>query len=133
MLKKRLPLLIAVLLLALALAAQAHASPRKRFDPGTQTCRIFDFESGWWGQGNKIFKARCKSCHTKDNKEGATFLYSESKSPKGWNRVFHKKRAQCYKDGHWAGLSLEEQLMLNDYLYRNGANTYDPNDAEDCG
>lgn len=131
--KKKRTLLFFTLTIFFSTSLACHASPRKRFDPGTKTCRELGFESGWWGEGNKIFKSQCKSCHTKDNKVGATFLYSESKSPKGWNRVFFRKRAKCYKDGHWAELSLEKQLLLNDYLYKNGANTYDPNDAEDCG
>ncbi len=110
-----------------------HASPKKRYDPGTQTCRVFTIDSLWWGQGAKIFQNNCKSCHYRGNKQGAPFLYSESKPPRGWNRVFEKKYPQCAKDGSWGDLTLDDQLILNDYLYRNGADTYDPNSAEDCG
>lgn len=110
-----------------------HASPKKRFDPGTKTCRVFNNDSMWWGKGAQIFKSNCKTCHVRGNDKGAPFLYSESKSPKGWNRVFFKKYPQCAKDGSWANLTLNDQLLLNDYLYRNGANTYNAYDATDCG
>ena len=114
-------------------AALVQASPKKRFDPGTKTCRILGHDSMWWGEGAKIFQNNCKSCHVRNNDKGAPFLYSESKSPKGWNRVFFKKYPECAKDGSWGNLTLNDQLKLNDYLYRNGADTYDPNDADDCG
>lgn len=123
---------LTIITFGLSLSAQA-SPPNKRYDKGTNTCRNLGFDSGWWGKGNDIFKARCKTCHTRTNQVGATFLHSESKSPTGWNRVFYRKRAKCYKAGHWTGLSLDDQLLLNDYLYRFGANTYDPNDAERCG
>ncbi|MFZ5760081.1 MAG: hypothetical protein ACOY32_10705 [Thermodesulfobacteriota bacterium] len=109
------------------------AKPAKRFDEGTQTCRIFDTNSLWWGKGAKLFQQSCKSCHVRGNDKGAPFLYAESKSPKGWNRVFFKKYPACAQDGSWAGLSPDDLLLVNDYLYRNGANTYDPNSAADCG
>ncbi len=110
-----------------------HANPKKRLDEGTQTCRVFNVDSAWWGEGAKIFKRNCKSCHFQGNDKGAPFLYSESKPPRGWNRVFFKKYPQCAKDGSWGNLTLNDQLMLNDYLFRYGADTYDPNDAESCG
>ena len=120
-------------LMVLSLTIWAQAKPAKRYDATTKTCRVFGYESGWWGAGNKIFKAKCKSCHGKNNTKGATFLHTEAKSPKGWNGVFAKKYPKCYKEGHWAGLTQEQILQLNDFLYRNGNNTYDPNNAEDCG
>lgn len=118
---------------ALLMGTEAGASPKKRWDPGSNTCRVFDFDSGWWGTGAQIWRSNCKSCHTRDNDQGAPFLYMESKSPKAWNRVFYERYPQCAKDGQWDSLTMEEMLKLNDYLYRFGANTYDPNDAEDCG
>ena len=110
----------------------ANASPTKRFDPTTKTCRIFNFDTNWWGTGSKIFKQNCKSCHYRGNDKNAPFLYTESKSPRAWNRVFYKKYPQCAKDGSW-NLELKEQLVLNDFLYKYGADTYDANDANDCG
>ncbi len=118
-------------LLSLLWAVPGQATPRKRLDPGTQTCRVFDYESGWWGEGKKIFNRKCKTCHTRDNEDGATFLHSESKTSKAWNRVFLKKNTKCYKDGSWGDISLEEQLLMNDYLYRYGDGSYNPNDEAD--
>lgn len=122
-----------VVLVGLAFAAAAGASPQQRFDSGTKTCRVFGFDSGWWGTGGQIWRSTCKSCHTRDNDKGASFLYMESKSSKGWDRVFLERYPQCAKDGEWDSLTMDEILQLNDYLYRFGANTYDPNDANDCG
>jgi hypothetical protein len=123
-------------LVALALifggAVMVQAAPNKRLDPGTQTCRILGFDSMWWGEGAKIFRNNCKSCHFRGNDKGAPFLYAESKSPEAWNRVFFQKYPQCARDGSWGELSQNDQLLLNDYLYRNGANTYNPYSA-DCG
>ena len=127
-------LISTVLLAVFCLPATGQATPKKRFDEETQTCRILDFyNSGWVSEGSKIFAESCKNCHYRDNDKGAKFLYSESKTMKGWNRVFNAKYPQCAKDGYWTGLTPEDLLKLNDYLFRNAANTYDPNDAEDCG
>ena len=120
-------------LILLSLAVCVQAKPAKRYDAGTKTCRVFGFDSGWWGEGNKVFKSHCKSCHSRNNDKGATFLHSEAKSPRGWNRVFYTKYPKCYKEGRWADLTEDQLLKLNDFLYRNGSNTYDPNNAEDCG
>ena len=112
----------------------SKATPKKRLDEATQVCRILTFQnSGWVSEGSKIFTRSCKNCHTRDNDKGATFLHSESKTMTAWNRVFLQKYPQCAKDGKWADLSQEELTKLNDYLFRNAANTYDPNDADDCG
>lgn len=113
---------------------ESQATPKKRLDEATQVCRILTFQnSGWASEGSKIFAKSCKSCHTRDNDKGATFLHSESKTMKAWNRVFLEKYPQCAKDGQWDDLSADQLLKLNDYLFRNAANTYDPNDADDCG
>ncbi|MEW6290793.1 MAG: c-type cytochrome [Thermodesulfobacteriota bacterium] len=131
--QKVIMVLVVMLALVAGSAVKGQASPDKRFDQGTQTCRILGFDSMWWGDGAKIFQNNCKSCHYRGNDKGAPFLYAESKSPEAWNRVFFKKYPQCAKDGSWGALSLGDQLKLNDYLYRNGANTYNPNTASDCG
>ncbi len=126
---------------ALAVAASlwfgptsAQASPGKRIDERTQACRVLDFyNSGWVSAGAKIFKASCQSCHFQGNDQGAPFLHSESKSMKAWNRVFTERYPQCAKTGAWAKLSDDDLQRLNDFLYRNAANTYDANSAADCG
>jgi len=116
----------------------ADARPGKRFDEGTQMCRIIadgqlDWESDHWGTGAVKFKEVCKSCHTRGNDKGAPFLYMESYGSEGWNRVFAKRRVPCKLDGSWDVLNQEELLLVNDYLYRNANDTYDPNDADSCG
>lgn len=129
------------LTMAMALAASlglavtsAHASPGKRFDERTQSCRILDFyNSGWSSKGSRIFKESCQSCHAQGNNQGAPFLHSESKSMKAWNRVFFERYPKCAKSGAWAKLSEDDLQKLNDFLYRNAANTYDANSAADCG
>ncbi len=111
--------------------AQAQASPKKRYDPTTKTCRSFTPDSFWWGAGAQTFRKTCKPCHTKAGEGG--FVHVESKTSRAWNRVFFERYPQCAKDGHWDSLSMDDMLKLNDYLYRFGAFTYDPNDADDCG
>ncbi len=136
--KKNILILAAVLITVGMTASVLQARPKKRLDERTQMCRLLsegrlDWESEPWGRGGQKFQEVCKSCHTRNNDKGAPFLYSESKMPKGWNRVFAKRRVQCARDGSWAALSEEDIQFVNDYLYRNGAWTYDPNDADSCG
>ena len=125
-------IILSLVLFALVLLATTlHARPSKRFDERTQTCRVLsygqlDWDSEPWGRGGQKFKEVCKSCHFKGNDKGATFLHAESKSSKGWNRVFTKRRAQCAKDGSWAVLTEEEIQLVNDYLFRNSADSFDP-------
>jgi hypothetical protein len=122
---------------AFALAATAlsvSARPQKRFDEKTGTCRVLnsgplDWESLPWGQGGKGFKQVCKSCHSRDNNKGARYLWEESKSSKGWNRIFANMRAECAQDGSWAQLSDDQLLMVNDYLYRWSSTSLSRNDA----
>lgn len=133
----------ATLVLALAMAVvaslgiglnSAQATPGKRFDERTQSCRILNFyNSGWVSEGSKIFKSSCQSCHAKANEQSAPFLHSESKSMKAWNRVFTDRYPKCAKSGAWAKLSEDDLQKLNDFLFRNAANTYDANSAADCG
>jgi len=114
--------------------ASAQASPGKRFDEKTQSCRVLTFyNSGWVSEGSKIFHASCQTCHAQGNNQGAPFLYSESKSMKAWNRVFTERYPKCAQIGSWAKLSEDDLQKLNDYLYHNAANTYDANTAADCG
>ena len=124
--------LLAGLLVAMVVA-NGQSTPLKRFDKGTESCRVFGFESGWWGEGKKTFVNGCQNCHHRDNSVKAPFLHSESLSPAAWNRVFFQKYPKCAKDGSWPDMPLEAQLSLNDYLYRYGNGTYNPNSARDCG
>ncbi len=117
-----------------AMALSASATPKKRYDAKTESCRILDsgpleWESLPWGLGGKGFKQVCKSCHTRDNDKGARYLWEESKSSKGWNRIFTSMRAECAQDGSWASLSDEQLLMVNDYLYRWSSTSLSRNDS----
>lgn len=131
---KHFALSLAALLLIPALSNQAAAAPKTRYDATTQTCRVLDngpleWESRPWGEGGKLFKDVCKSCHTRKNDAGAPFLWVESKNSTGWNRIFETRSPKCAKQGAWDGITLEQQLKLNDYLYRWAANSQDPNDG----
>ena len=124
---------VCVLVLAVT-AFSVYARPAKRYDATTGTCRILndgplEWESRSWGEGGKTFKQFCKSCHTRDNTQGGTFLWEESKTSQGWNNIFAQKRAQCAKDGVWDELSSDRLLMVNDFLYRWASNSLGRNDA----
>ena len=130
----RLAISLAALCLVPAFALQAEASPKTRYDAGTQTCRVLsdgplEWESRPWGEGGKLFQNNCKSCHSRNNDKGAPFLWVESKNSEGWNRVFATRSPKCAKDGSWDNMTLEQQLKLNDYLYRWAANTQDITDS----
>lgn len=128
-------LIFALLLLMTAtVAIKVDAAPKSRFDPTTETCRVLDdgpleWASRPWGSGGQMFKDRCKTCHSRDNGKGAPYLWEESKTSKGWNRVFAQKYPQCAKDGSWGQMTQEQQLVLNDYLYRWAKNSQDLNDS----
>ncbi len=129
---------ICCLLSMLLITEVTEARPKERLDQRTKMCRFLDrgtldWESEPWGIGGKKFKEVCQSCHAKDNAEGIPFLHAESYTAESWNKIFYKRRKQCARNGAWSTLSEEELLMVNDYLYRNGAWTYDPYDADSCG
>ncbi len=110
------------------------ASPGKRLDPMTGTWRPLTFNNaGWASNGAKIFQESCKNCHYKGNDKNAPFLYTESYPSKGWNRIFADRWPKCAKSGAWDKLSQQDLLELNDFLFKNAANTYDAYSAEDCG
>jgi hypothetical protein len=122
------------MLLVFGLVTGSQATPDKRLDEATHVFRILTFaNSGWVSEGRKIFENSCKNCHHRDNDKGATFLHTESKTMTAWNRVFFEKYPQCARDGKWADLSPEDLQKLNDYLFYNAANNYDPNSAAGCG
>ncbi|MBI5557663.1 MAG: hypothetical protein HY885_08495 [Deltaproteobacteria bacterium] len=132
---KRSCLMLAVILMTGCFALQAEARPKTRYDETTKTCRILEtgpleWDSQPWGEGGKVFKQVCKSCHTRNNDKGAPFLWTESKTSNAWNRVFTQKYPKCAKDGAWDGISPDQMLKLNDYLYRFALNS---EDFVDCG
>ncbi len=106
----------------------AAAKELTRYDPITKSCRILGFDSFWGGKGRRLFDQKCRACHSKSNSANAPFLHAESKSPKGWTRVFFTKYPKCAQTGAWK-VTVNETLLMNDYLYRNGADTYNPNIA----
>jgi len=112
-------------------AITAHSHESKKI---TKTCRILEYgplewDSRPWGEGGKVFREVCKVCHTRNNDKGAPFLYAESKTPAAWNRVFAQKYPKCAQNGSWDKITLDQQLKLNDYLYRFGLNSEDFNDS----
>ncbi|MEN8256281.1 MAG: hypothetical protein ABFS09_00275 [Thermodesulfobacteriota bacterium] len=121
---------LAVLLLtSLTFVPLAFANPEVRFDYTTKQCRNFgdgqlEWDSRPWGIGGKTFSQICKKCHNRKN-DKAPFLYVESKTSKGWNRVFAQRKVKCAKDGSWDGMTLDQQLRLNDYLFRFAAFSQD--------
>ena len=122
-----------VVLLLVGVAIQAYARPASRYDENTKTCRVIgdgplEWESRAWGQGGKVFKSVCQSCHSRDNDKDAPFLWVESKNSKAWNRVFTTQYPQCAKDGSWQSMTMDDQLMVNDYHYRWAKNSADIND-----
>ena len=120
------------------LAKFADARPTKRYDKRTKMCRVIsggvlDWESEPWGAGGIKFREVCKSCHSRNSNKGAPFVHAETYTSKAWNSFFAKRRAKCARDGSWNGLNEDEIQLVNDYLFRNGNWTYDPNDADSCG
>lgn len=128
--RRRIIVLAGGLLIVVA-AAVASARPAKRLDPVTQTCRVFT--PATIEEGFHLFRSVCKSCHSRNNTAGAPFIHSESKISKAWNRVFAQRYPACAKNGSWAALTEEQLQRLNDYLYMNSADAYDPNSGRDCG
>ncbi len=124
--------IIVVLLCLLSCCAislsPAAANDLKRYDPISKSCRTLGFDSFWGGKGRRLFDQKCKVCHTRSNSENAPFLHAESKPPRGWNRVFFTKYPQCAKTGAWK-ITADQALLINDFLYRYGANSFNPNIA----
>lgn len=126
-------LILSLLTVSTVFVSQAIARPGHRFDTTSNSCRDFssgelEWDSRSWGVGGKTFQKVCKSCHHRDNDKGATFLWVESKTSKGWNRVFAQKKVKCANDGSWAAMTLSQQLKLNDYLFRFAFASADAND-----
>ncbi|MBC8208520.1 MAG: hypothetical protein H8E79_05070 [Desulfobulbaceae bacterium] len=121
-------------LVFVGVASQAYAAPEIRYDKSTDTCRVIgdgplEWESRPWGQGGQIFKSLCQSCHADGDDNAAPFLWKESKTSKGWNRVFANQYPKCAKDGSWSTMSKDQELMVNDFLYRWAKDSQDANDS----
>ena len=102
-----------------------------RFDPATQTSRAMEVKNTF--DGWKLYKSNCKSCHYRGNDKGAQYMNADSRTMKGWNLVFFRKNVRCALDGAWAKLSTEELMYVNDYLYSQAYDTWDPRTARSCG
>jgi len=124
-----------VLIFTLTVTAfSVFATPSKRYDANTQSCRVLnsgplEWETRSWGEGGKTFKQFCKNCHSRDNKQGGRYVWEESKTSTGWNNFFSRKSAQCAKDGEWEKLTTAQLLLVNDYLYRWSSTSLDRNDS----
>lgn len=121
----------AVLLFSVTSLAVANGAPVKRLDQGSGTCRILTDPIKF--QGYTVFRNSCKTCHYKGNDKNAPFLYAEAKSMKAWDTVFYKRYPACAQNGSWDNISEDDLLALNDFLYSNAFDAYDPNDAQNCG
>ena len=106
----------------------ASETALKRYDPINKTCRTLKYDSFWYGKGRRLFDQKCKVCHSRNNSKEAPFLHTESKPGHGWTRVFFTKYPKCAKSGDWKATA-DETLLINDYLFRYGANRHNPNIA----
>lgn len=132
MMKKVVTVIGFVFLLASFWSVPASAGETKyRFDQINQKSRALVFKNLW--AGYKTFQNNCKTCHSRTNDQNAPFLHTESKNMRAWNRVFLEKYPTCAEQGLWSALSQEQLVQLNDYLYANARNTYNPYDANSCG
>jgi len=104
-----------------------NAEESTYFTPGSLSNRPIEYKN--LRAGYLLFKNNCKSCHTQENDKNAPFLCANSKTMAGWNRVFARENAKAEKQGCLSGLSKEEFMDLNDYLYTYASDGSKP-DAE---
>ncbi len=131
MVMKNIRFIVAALFIGLFCATMGlAASATKRFDDRTQTCRTITLENAQ--AGYVAFRTVCKSCHSRNNIDSAPFLYNESKTQRGWNRVFAEMYPDCAQDGSWNILSDDDLLNLNDYLFVTAAISSNPNEVGSC-
>lgn len=112
---------------SMLLFSLASAEESSYFSPGSQSNRTIEAQNV--RQGYLLFKNNCKTCHTQDNDINAPFLCANSKTMKGWNRVFAGENPIAEKHGCLKNLSKEELKDLNDYLYTYASDGSKP-DAE---
>ena len=78
--------------------------------------------------GYNAFHKFCKNCHNRSEDSEGRFLTMESKSRKGWDKVFNKRKADCAKNGTWDSLTELEIWNLRDYLFTKARGLEDPRD-----
>ncbi|MDA8163545.1 MAG: cytochrome c [Desulfobacteraceae bacterium] len=118
-------LLLGLLLLAAISAVQAR--PFERYDPRTGTMRELTFVN--LRQGMKLFREFCRKCHTRGGE--APFLYPESRTMAAWNRIFAERQVDCAKKGVWNELTAEQLDTINDYLYHEAYDAWNPHNPSD--
>lgn len=128
--KKLTTILVAFFSVALGLSL-VDAKQEKWYEPGSQSGREATFKN--IRAGYNLFRENCKSCHYRENDKNASFLCPDSKTMKGWNRVFARKNLNCEKNGCLNALTQAELMNLNDYLYTHARDVADPNDELECG
>ncbi len=126
--KKNLSIILIMAVTTACGAALSFARPIQRFDSQTQASRDLEFKN--IRAGYEIFRNFCKSCHNRKS-ESASFLHAESRTMKGWNKVFERKWVKCAREGFWQKLTNDDLLKVNDYLYYYAYDSYDPYDPWD--
>jgi len=101
------------------------------YEAGSHSNRPMKF--GNIREGYKIFRSNCKKCHFRGNIEKDIFLCPESKNMTGWNRVFARENTVAEENSCLEGLSTDELMDLNDYLYTHASDARNPNDDMECG
>ena len=104
-----------------------NAEESTYFTPGSLSNRPIEYKN--LRAGYLLFKSNCKTCHTQENDKNAPFLCANSKTMNGWNRVFARENTMVENQGCLKGLSKEELMDLNDYLYTYASDGSKP-DAE---
>ena len=100
------------------------------FVPGSKSNRTIEYKNV--REGYLLFKSNCKTCHTQENDKNAPFLCANSKTMAGWNSVFEKENSMAEKQGCLKGLSQEELMDLNDYLYAYASDGEHPDPELGC-
>lgn len=118
------------LALSLFLLSGSKAEEEAWYEPGSQSGREITFEN--MREGYQLFRNNCKKCHFRGNEQNAVFLCPESKTMNGWNRVFARENSVAEANNCLGGLSAEELMDLNDYLYSHASNAVNPHDELEC-
>jgi len=118
------------LLLAFSFSC-VNAGQENWYEPGSASGRQPAFKN--IRAGYKLFREKCKTCHYRNNDKEASFLCPESKTMQGWNRVFSGGNKTVEEKGCLKGLSKDELMDMNDYLYTHASNAKSPHDDLECG
>ena len=108
-----------------------NAGQDSLYEPGSASGREPTFKN--IRSGYTLFRENCKTCHYRNNDAGASFLCPDSKTMKGWNRVFTGGNSKVEEKGCLKGLSKEQQMDLNDFLYTHASDARNPHDDLECG